>query len=65
MPFSNLIDLTRLTRFWSFINTKLNGKYDKTGGDINGNVKVFGTITQDIENEDYDSSGHTLLLVWP
>lgn len=55
MPFSDLIDLTRLTRFWSFINTKLNGKYDKTGGDINGNVKVFGTITQDIENEDYDS----------
>ena len=55
MPFSNLIDLTRLTRFWSFINIKLNGKYDKTGGDINGNVKVFGTITQDIENEDYDS----------
>lgn len=55
MPFSNLIDLTRLTRFWGFINTKLSGKYDKTGGDINGNVKVFGTITQDIENEDYDS----------
>lgn len=55
MPFSDIIDLTRLTRFWGFINTKLNGKYDKTGGDINGNVKVFGTITQDIENEDYDS----------
>lgn len=58
MPFSNLIDLTRLTRFWSFINIKLNGKYDKTGGDINGNVKVFGTITQDIENEDYDAGIH-------
>ena len=55
MPFSDLIDLTRLTRFWGFINTKLNGKYDKTGGDINGNVKVFGTITQDIEDEDYDA----------
>lgn len=55
MPFSDIIDLTRLTRFWGFINTKLNGKYDKTGGDINGNVKVFGTITQDIEDEDYDA----------
>lgn len=55
MPFSNLIDLTRLTRFWSFINTKLNGKYDKTGGEISGNVKIDGNLTFDIEDEDYDS----------
>ena len=55
MPFSNLIDLTRLTRFWSFINTKLNGKYDKTGGEISGNVKIDGNLTFDIEDEDYDA----------
>ena len=55
MPFSNLIDLTRLTRFWGFINTKLNGKYDKTGGEISGNVKIDGNLTFDIEDEDYDS----------
>ena len=55
MPFSDLIDLTRLSRFWSFINTKLNGKYDKTGGEISGNVKIDGNLTFDIEDEDYDS----------
>jgi len=55
MPFSDLIDLTRLTRFWSFISTKLNGKYDKTGGEISGNVKIDGNLTFDIEDEDYDA----------
>ena len=55
MPFSDLIDLTRLTRFWSFISTKLNGKYDKTGGEISGNVKIDGNLTLDIEDEDYDA----------
>lgn len=52
MPFSNLIDLTRLTRFWEFINAK---KYDKTGGEISGNVKIDGNLTLDIEDEDYDA----------
>ena len=55
MPFSNIIDLTRLTRFWGFINTRLNGKYDKTGGEISGNVKIDGNLTLDIEDEDYDA----------
>lgn len=52
MPFSDLIDLTRLTRFWGFINAK---KYDKTGGEISGNVKIDGNLTLDIEDEDYDA----------
>ena len=30
-------------------------KYDKTGGEISGNVKIDGTLTLDIEDEDYDS----------
>lgn len=30
-------------------------KYDKTGGEISGNVKVDGTLTLDIDDPDYDS----------
>ena len=37
------------------IANALDGKYDKTGGEITGNVKVDGTFTLDIEDEDYDS----------
>ena len=37
------------------INASLTNKYDKTGGDINGNVKIYGSFTQDIEDEDYDA----------
>lgn len=33
----------------------ISGKYDKTGGEISGNVKIDGTLTLDIEDEDYDS----------
>lgn len=33
----------------------ISGKYDKTGGEISGNVKVDGTFTLDIEDEDYDA----------
>ena len=33
----------------------ISGKYDKTGGEITGNVKIDGTLTLDIEDEDYDS----------
>lgn len=33
----------------------ISGKYDKTGGEINGNVKIDGTLTLDIEDEDYDA----------
>lgn len=30
-------------------------KYDKAGGEITGNVKIDGTLTLDIEDEDYDA----------
>lgn len=33
----------------------ISGKYDKTGGEITGNVKIDGNLTLDIEDEDYDS----------
>lgn len=33
----------------------LDSKYNKTGGEITGNVKIDGTLTLDIEDEDYDS----------
>ena len=35
--------------------TDLADKYDKTGGEISGNVKVDGTLTLDIDDPDYDS----------
>ena len=37
------------------IKNALNNKYDKTGGEISGNVKIDGTLTLNIEDEDYDS----------
>lgn len=37
------------------IKDDLEPKYDKTGGEISGNVKIDGTLTLDIEDEDYDS----------
>ncbi len=37
------------------IKDDLELKYDKTGGEISGNVKIDGTLTLDIEDEDYDS----------
>ena len=55
MPFSDIIDLTRLTRFWGYISNLLNLKYDKTGGEITGNVKIDGSLTLDIPDEDYDA----------
>ena len=33
----------------------ISGKYDKTGGEITGNVKIDGNLTLNIEDEDYDS----------
>lgn len=33
----------------------ISGKYDKTGGTISGDVKVEGTFTIDIDDEDYDA----------
>ena len=54
MPW-NLVDYDRLLRLWLGIKSRLSDKYDKSGGEITGNVKVDGTFTLDIEDEDYDS----------
>lgn len=37
------------------IKTSLNQKYDKTGGEITGNVKIDGNLTLDIDDPDYDA----------
>ena len=37
------------------IKIALDSKYDKSGGEITGNVKIDGTLTLDIEDEDYDA----------
>ena len=38
-----------------YLDNLLQGKYDKTGGEISGNVKIDGNLTLDIEDEDYDA----------
>lgn len=38
-----------------YLDNLLQGKYDKTGGEITGDVKVDGDFTLDIEDEDYDA----------
>lgn len=47
--------LDAVTKLIQLIKAALSGKYDKTGGEISGNVKIDGTLTLDIEDEDYDS----------
>ena len=47
--------LEALGRLITLFKTSLSKKYNKTGGDISGNVKVFGNLTLDIDDEDYDS----------
>lgn len=37
------------------IKNDLDSKYNKTGGEITGNVKIDGTLTLDIDDPDYDS----------
>lgn len=37
------------------IKDDFDSKYNKTGGEITGNVKIDGNLTLDIEDEDYDS----------
>lgn len=49
------LDDTGLAHFWNFLKGIFDTKYDKTGGEISGNVKVDGTLTLDIEDEDYDA----------
>lgn len=39
----------------SKLKTFLDLKFDKTGGEITGNVKIDGSLTLDIEDEDYDA----------
>lgn len=46
---------TALSKLIELIKSALSGKYDKTGGEITGNVKIDGNLTLDIEDEDYDS----------
>jgi len=36
-------------------DSDINNKYDKTGGNISGNVDVDGTMTLNIDDEDYDA----------
>lgn len=47
--------LDAVTKLIQLIKAALNGKYDKTGGEITGDVKVDGSLTLDIEDEDYDA----------
>ena len=47
--------LEALNKLITLFKTSLSKKYNKTGGDISGNVKVFGNLTLDIDDEDYDS----------
>lgn len=49
------VSYNTLLYFWSKMKAKFAEKYDKTGGEITGNVKIDGTLTLDIWDEDYDS----------
>ena len=44
-----------LSRFWNSIKGLFDTKYDKTGGEISGDVKIDGNLILDIEDEDYDA----------
>ena len=41
--------------FWRRLKIRLDEKFDVAGGEITGNVKIDGSLTLDIEDEDYDS----------
>ena len=43
------------SRFVNNLQTRFFGKYDKTGGEITGNVVIDGNLTLDISDEDYDA----------
>ena len=51
----NYLSKYSFTYFWSKLKALLNKKYDKTGGEITGTVKVDGNLVLDIDDEDYDS----------
>lgn len=44
-----------LTRFWNNLKNIFDTKYDKSGGEISGDVKIDGNLTLNIDDEDYDS----------
>lgn len=44
-----------LTKFWNNLKNIFDTKYDKSGGEISGNVKIDGNLTLNIDDEDYDS----------
>jgi len=50
-----IFGLNSLSYLWGKLKEKLAAKYDKAGGDISGDVKVFGNFTLDIDDEDYDA----------
>ena len=49
------VSYNTLLYFWSKMKAKFAEKYDKTGGEITGDVKIDGDLTLDIPDEDYDS----------
>lgn len=49
---SKFISPDRLQRFWDGCKAKF---FPFTGGEITGSVKIDGTLTLDIEDEDYDA----------
>ena len=51
----NYLSKDGFTYFWSKLKALLNKKYDKTGGEITGTVKVDGNLILDIDDPDYDS----------
>lgn len=55
MATTKFVGLNTLSYFWQTMKALFALKYDKAGGEITGNVKVDGTLTLDIEDEDYDA----------
>lgn len=51
----NFFSKDNFSHFWSKLKSKLDLKYDKTGGEITGSVKIDGNLTLNIPDEDYDS----------
>ena len=49
------LSISGLTYLWSKLKALLSNKYDKSGGEITGYVKIDGNLTLDIPDEDYDS----------
>lgn len=49
------LSISSLTYLWSKLKVLLSNKYDKSGGEITGYVKIDGNLTLDIPDEDYDS----------